>query len=338
MSKSTQRGFTLVELLVVIAIIGILVALLLPAVQSAREAARRSQCLNNCKQLGLAVHMYHDATKHLPPSRIDPNGRMTWAAVILPYMEAGNIADLMDINDVFDNQSQQFRFAPVATFLCPSRSHEPSLNYLDSEQIPNLVSPTGAPVTVTGSGSEKGIRGDYACISSTWRHAKGKYPEYLDGAIVQRKEVGDRFVDRLSLSKISDGTSNTLMLGENSNWMSLSVSIYNGDFNPGSILGTAAPTHVFSLFPGGTRGVPSDLRNSIQGGGIAQDKWQYQSDDCDPDASGGCRAWFGSDHVGIVNVTLCDGSSRSMKKDADLAFLEDFVTRAGEEVVNTSDL
>src|ERR687898_633618 len=95
-----MRGFTLVELLVVIAIIGILVALLLPAVQAAREAARRSQCVNNLKQIGIAIHNYHDAHKKLPPGSplVGPNDDpqlpgMTWAGLILPYMEEGAIYD-----------------------------------------------------------------------------------------------------------------------------------------------------------------------------------------------------------------------------------------------------
>src|SRR5882724_1366526 len=86
-----RRGsaFTLVELLVVIAIIGILVALLLPAIQAAREAARRSQCQNNLKQIGLAITNYESATKTLPPGAFLGEGS-AWSAFILPYLEEGN--------------------------------------------------------------------------------------------------------------------------------------------------------------------------------------------------------------------------------------------------------
>jgi len=82
----SRRAFTLVELLVVIAIIGILVALLLPAIQAAREAARRSQCMNNLKQIGLATHGFHDSRKALPPFRVMDH-QQTWLVLILPYLE-----------------------------------------------------------------------------------------------------------------------------------------------------------------------------------------------------------------------------------------------------------
>ena len=92
--RKASRGFTLVELLVVIAIIGVLVALLLPAVQSAREAARRSQCLNNLKQLGLALHNHHDSQQMLPPMW-GLNGEYgTWAMPTLDYLEQQNLAGL----------------------------------------------------------------------------------------------------------------------------------------------------------------------------------------------------------------------------------------------------
>jgi prepilin-type N-terminal cleavage/methylation domain-containing protein len=96
MKSETRTGFTLVELLVVIAIIGILIALLLPAVQAAREAARRSQCTNNLKQLGLALHNHHDAHSLFPHGYIEPktqysSGRECWMQRLLPYMEQGNM-------------------------------------------------------------------------------------------------------------------------------------------------------------------------------------------------------------------------------------------------------
>ncbi|TWT36861.1 Type II secretion system protein G precursor [Posidoniimonas corsicana] len=121
----TRRGFTLVELLVVIAIIGILISLLLPAVQSAREAARRSQCENNLKQIGLAVQMYHDAKGWMPPSRWGGSGGRVFSAhsLLLPYLEAGNEYDRIDFEVFWDSPENEYaRGMVVAEFLCPSDS------------------------------------------------------------------------------------------------------------------------------------------------------------------------------------------------------------------------
>src|SRR6187455_3111518 len=109
-------GFTLVELLVVIAIIGILVALLLPAIQAAREAARRSQCSNNVKQISLATLNFHDVRKGMPPMRI-VDGDRTWMGLILPHLEEAQVADLWDSKlGCFYDQTYKCRTAIVTTY------------------------------------------------------------------------------------------------------------------------------------------------------------------------------------------------------------------------------
>ena len=123
MQKPRSLGFTLVELLVVIAIIGILIALLLPAVQAAREAARRSQCSNNLKQLGLAAHNYHSAHRTFPPGRIIKDHGKTWSqhARMLPYLEQANVYELVNFNQSPGHSSnKEARLSQINTFRCPS--------------------------------------------------------------------------------------------------------------------------------------------------------------------------------------------------------------------------
>lgn len=122
-----RAAFTLVELLVVLAVIGILVALLLPAVQAARESARKTKCQNNLRQLGLAVHNYHDIYRRLPPSALIDlettatanNGSWGVHGRILPYLEQGNLYDVVDVNTAWDFQEAIHKLR-IYTFQCPN--------------------------------------------------------------------------------------------------------------------------------------------------------------------------------------------------------------------------
>ena len=117
-----RLGFTLVELLVVIAIIGILVAMLLPAVQSVREAARRTACMNNVRQIGVGILNHETAHESFPASH---NTLHTWAAVMMPFIEQQNLADLIDYDLIWSHADNQPAISTVVdTFICPSNPND----------------------------------------------------------------------------------------------------------------------------------------------------------------------------------------------------------------------
>ena len=133
-SLGPRPGFTLIELLVVIAIIGVLIGLLLPAVQSAREAAARTQCANNLKQIGLALNLYHNDYQRLPPSRLALTESPSWAWLILPNLEQNNLYRQWEdgqpypgidpgkpINAQAKTNAGEILLTPVPTYFCPSR-------------------------------------------------------------------------------------------------------------------------------------------------------------------------------------------------------------------------
>ncbi len=176
------RGFTLVELLVVIAIIGILVALLLPAIQAAREAARRTQCSNNLKQIGLAMQNYHDTFNTLPNSYFNWGGepRWAWSAVILPFMEESALYDQLEPNRLQGSQVRNADPALLETaidgYLCPSD--------INRSKGPITNAPTNSHFRWTGPTQQIGknnyVVNEAVCAYST-DHGSHNLSEILDG-------------------------------------------------------------------------------------------------------------------------------------------------------------
>ena len=303
----TKAGFTLVELLVVIAIIGILIALLLPAVQAAREAARRAQCSNHLKQIGLAVHNFHDSRKILPPSRIcDHKG--TWLVLIMPYMEQQPLYDRWDIMTCFYCQPREVRETVVPEYTCPSRARDEFL-------VKNT--PDGGHGSHSGEGDEGdnefwGAVTDYAAATGL-KGRVGQDGIHHEGALIYGKVTTHALViptwsSNTKFSSIIDGTSSTLLAGEWTHKRAQSVSAYNGDHNPGTYAGPPPDTPD-----------PND------------DKWEsFPVYPIARDRNGPC---FGSDHPGVCQFVFCDGSVHAISVETDTEILGSLITREGEEVI-----
>jgi prepilin-type N-terminal cleavage/methylation domain-containing protein/prepilin-type processing-associated H-X9-DG protein len=188
--RASHPGFTLVELLVVITIIGILISLLLPAVQAAREAARRISCSNNLRQMGIGMHNYHCALRSFPPGGIEPRiglnaqGRqMAWSAMLLPYIEQQPLYEKIDFRKAFDAPENADAAAMiVATYVCPSAPGQ--------SQLRNGRGPT-----------------DYGGIFGQRITGPNSPPK---GTMLYNYAV--------TIGEITDGTSTTLIVAEDSNW------------------------------------------------------------------------------------------------------------------------
>jgi prepilin-type N-terminal cleavage/methylation domain-containing protein len=226
-SRQRTPGFTLVELLVVIAIIATLIGLLLPAVQSARESARVSQCRNNLRQIGLATLVRLDAKKTFPPARYAGTGRgsVSWFAWIMPFLERGGEFALWNVDkDYYNSSNKAARETIIPTYLCPSRMRSSLLS-------------TGDGGGSTGVPRSPGMVGDYAgsCGDTFVGDMRMPIrPERYDGLIVS----DSRRQGSLKVSDVPDGLSKTFLAGEMhvprmatpvKNSIELQGSIYNGD-------------------------------------------------------------------------------------------------------------
>lgn len=298
--RSTRRGFTLVELLVVIAIIGVLVGLLLPAVQSAREAARRMSCQNNMKQIGLAVHNYHSTFDRFPT--VDANGSLSGGSVftsVLPMIEQGSAFEQYDFSlGNTDPKNVAVTGQRIPFFLCPSSPMR--------REVPGCDSDSGrAPGNYAASIGSK----DY---DQYWSYYGTPRPS-LNGAIV----YSDTIDKKTGFRDFLDGSSNTMMFGETA------YNLPDYKFTSGDCKGTSRFSFTYwgNPYPGST-GIttqfafnPKDLPND----GVYDSGWVRS---------------FRSDHVGGLQFLYADGSVHFLTDSMDATIVDALATRNGAEVID----
>jgi prepilin-type N-terminal cleavage/methylation domain-containing protein/prepilin-type processing-associated H-X9-DG protein len=224
MSDTKRRAFTLVELLVVIAIIGVLVALLLPAIQAAREAARRSNCISNMKQFGIALQNYHDSLKTLPPGGcITPsNAAFVFAsphALLMPYFEETSLHGLYDQKRPWHVQQPGVAATVVPVFCCPSNSGE---NPMDDARLFPIIRMIAPDTLFTDQ--QKLATTNYAfCKGVTDAWVFPPYSNNTKAPFASERGIFD-FNWAVPLRKITDGTSKTIAMGEGAHGNSWQVS------------------------------------------------------------------------------------------------------------------
>ncbi|MDG2015215.1 MAG: DUF1559 domain-containing protein [Pirellulaceae bacterium] len=319
-SKKKSSGFTLVELLVVIAIIGILIGMLLPAVQQVRESARRTDCLNRMRQIGLATSMFHDSFDAFPPARLFPKkvskapfdkgvDQPSWLVRILPYIEQKNFYKQWDLSASYDDHPAEVKNHALDTFVCPSRRS------IDDAVAPTQVTEVPVKLPCGCGGWMKievvgGATGDYA--GNHGDLSPGSIGESTDyyyggngtGVIIssQAKETSPgklNWINKIGFHSITDGSSNTVLAGElhvmseNLNQMPYNGPIYNGE-------DVAAFTRV------GGPGVPilSGSEKPISG-----------------------VLGFGSWHPQVCNFVYSDGSTHSLPNTTDTVTLGQLCNR-----------
>jgi prepilin-type N-terminal cleavage/methylation domain-containing protein/prepilin-type processing-associated H-X9-DG protein len=308
-----RHGFTLIELLVVIAIIAILIGLLLPAVQKVREAAVRSTCQNNLKQIGLAIHNYHDSFNQLPPARVGRDAYATWPVLVAPYLEAQNFANLWDVTRIYQQQPNALaRTTTLKVFFCPTRRSP-----MTSPASENGVSGQD------GNGNLESACGDYACCDGD---GNNRNTADANGAmispVVVNPNVGDdnpyparilSFRSRTTFASITDGLSTTLLVGEKH--------VRHGELG----LANDGDDAYYSGY-----GYTTAQRSAgwyVDGSGVRQNKPLMKPDD----AASTIR--FGSWHPGVCQFVFCDGSVHALPVNIDIELLRRLAVRNDRQPV-----
>jgi len=306
----------LVELLVVITIIGILIALLLPAVQAAREAARRMQCSNNLKQIGLALHGYHTAIGTFPAGYISAVGTAGpaddrgpgwgWAALLLPYIELGNLHDQIQFDkDIADPANAVVRTTILPVFLCPSDDGEKTFTVAGSNPVPvahsNYVGLFGNPEITPDPG--------YQLPASS-------YPER------SRAHQGMFYRNSgVRIAAVTDGTSNTLFVGERSS--NLAYATWTG-----SVTGGLVPPKDPNPYGYPSEGAPVLILGHT--GDV------YDNPPHTPNSSVNHVDDFWSNHPQGANFLLVDGSVTQINDTINPQIWWALGTKAGNEVLDGS--
>ena len=268
------RGFTLVELLVVIAIIGILIGMLLPAVQSVREAARRMSCANQLKQIGLAMHNFESAQQKFPIGHDVAGNNWGWGTFISPFIEQGNAFDQLDLSQpMFDTSSSNNRAIVAMVFdgaLCPSENIDPSVISVGSADA-------DAPLMA---------RSSYQACSGAF-NKQYEMPDEVGRGMFTRNE-------QTTIGEITDGTSKTIMIGEQ---------FWRGD---GATAGSANPFAFDGMWYAGTGRANGAGTNTLTLLAVGQFALNIAKDSAASVSEK--RASFSSNHTGGVNFTFGDGS------------------------------
>jgi prepilin-type N-terminal cleavage/methylation domain-containing protein/prepilin-type processing-associated H-X9-DG protein len=329
---SRAWGFTLVELLVVIAIIGVLVALLLPAIQAARESARRSQCSNNLHQIGIGMINFHDSKKNFPPGEWKPAGiskdiPLAWSAWFLPYIEEQPLYELMDFKkDMRSSPNWKADLTGptntvIPTYLCPSAASHQRRRDITAFRIGD-INDNGTFDNGSGEGmgaiDYMGMRGPDGNMINV---ATGTRYEDDRGILLSMNtnpcpgKAYDCFAKTVAIRNIPDGTSHTIIVGECSGRGVRDAKFTGGGEAKAKVSGAWASSDNLSNV---------DLPRS--------DYPSVPAINPPPEANWAFEELY-SDHPGGAHVLMCDGSVHFLSEDMPAELYHALCTRNGEEVI-----